>query len=63
MKTFEEFMKEPQTFNHQMLVQAIAALSVHPQFSSNTPDEIWKHLNKTRQLCNGETASILDLDT
>lgn len=49
-KTWYEFMHTKIiSWEHAMLVQAIVVLSVEPGWSDKTPDEIFDHLNQTRQ--------------
>ena len=48
--TFQELLdKKPKTQVESMLCQAIAALSTQPQFSKNTPWEVFEHIERTCQ--------------
>lgn len=48
--TFDKLLeKSSKTEIESMLIQAIAALSTQPQFSSMTPWEIFEHIQNTAQ--------------
>lgn len=54
--TFDELMsKHPKTEAESLLIQAIAALSTQPQFSSMTPWEVFEHIQRTSQEIDKET--------
>ena len=45
MKTFEEFLQEdPCTDDHALVIQAIAVISSHRDFTGMPPNEIYDHL-------------------